>query len=161
MTKYYTLAERRNGRWSPQFGDYDRDTVTDELDAYREDPNAAEAHRIVTTRTADIAEINEAIDKLNSAAATADAAEYLARDQARFAADDLIAIVKTRGFVIERGLRMGAALSKREASDPRTPSGLRELATADAAEYLTLADHLATFRAACTPANTTNQEPTR
>ena len=30
--KYYTLCTREDGKWSPQFGDYDRAVVTQEAD---------------------------------------------------------------------------------------------------------------------------------
>lgn len=30
--KYYTLATRENGKWAPQFGDYDRKVVQQELE---------------------------------------------------------------------------------------------------------------------------------
>ena len=32
--KYYTLACRNEGRWSPEFGAYSRKTVQDEIDDY-------------------------------------------------------------------------------------------------------------------------------
>ena len=31
MAKYYTLAFFIDGKWSPEFGDYDKETVIDEL----------------------------------------------------------------------------------------------------------------------------------
>jgi hypothetical protein len=35
MRKYYTLFIREDGRWGPQFGDFDRQCVTDEArDSY-------------------------------------------------------------------------------------------------------------------------------
>jgi hypothetical protein len=39
LRPYYTLAIREQGRWTPQFGDYDRAIVAqEEQDSYRFDP---------------------------------------------------------------------------------------------------------------------------
>jgi hypothetical protein len=34
MKTYFTLAVREDGRWAPQFGDYSRSVVAEELDDY-------------------------------------------------------------------------------------------------------------------------------
>ena len=59
---YYTLLTYENGTWSPQFGDYDRETVSLE----RRDCYSADETKILKTRTARQSEINSAIAALNA-----------------------------------------------------------------------------------------------
>lgn len=37
---YYTLAQRIDGKWTPQFGDYDRETVAAEIADYADNGTA-------------------------------------------------------------------------------------------------------------------------
>jgi len=69
--KYHTLLERRAGRWTPQFGDYDRETVADELESFAAGYDPADEYRIVTTKSEDPAELRGELDKLNADAFTA------------------------------------------------------------------------------------------
>lgn len=62
---YHNLFLYMDGYWSLQFGDYDRKTVQDELDDYRDKGFYKKALRIVTTND-DQASINAAIDKINA-----------------------------------------------------------------------------------------------
>lgn len=64
--RYHTLAVREDGRWAPQFGDYDLETVEAERDDYRHGYQAIKARdlRIVTTGPAQ-ADIDAAIARLN------------------------------------------------------------------------------------------------
>ena len=64
MTRaYYTLAIREEGRWAPQFGDYDKATVEQEaVDSYFE--HRALDRRIVKSAD-DRASIDAAIARLN------------------------------------------------------------------------------------------------
>lgn len=68
--RYHTLAVREDGRWAPQFGDYDRETVEAERDDYRHGSQGIKARdlRIVTTGPTQ-ADIDAAIAKLNAAGA--------------------------------------------------------------------------------------------
>lgn len=62
---YYTLCTRDNGVWSPQFGDYDRDTVTDEADdLYYGREYKRRDLKVIATKP-DQASINAAVAKLN------------------------------------------------------------------------------------------------
>lgn len=66
---YYTLAIRRDGKWSPEFGDYDRDNVNDEWESYfHGDCVPRDDLRIVTSGDAQ-ADVDAAIAALNEAAA--------------------------------------------------------------------------------------------
>ena len=71
MPKYYTLAEKRDGRWTQQFGDYDKEVVVEELEDYRMCDDASDApigrvgFRIVTTPTDDQPAIENALARLN------------------------------------------------------------------------------------------------
>lgn len=65
--KYYTLIARDGSPgcpWSPQFGDYDRKTVADELADYREQGFKRSELRIIET-SARQAEIDAAVSALN------------------------------------------------------------------------------------------------
>jgi hypothetical protein len=61
---YYTLAVF-DGYWSPEFGDYDRDTVQGELEEYRERGVFKKHLRILKTEDTQ-ASIDAAVAKLNS-----------------------------------------------------------------------------------------------
>lgn len=66
--QYYTLAvwPKADGQqWSPQFGDYDREYVEQELDDTRKDWPRGTKFKIVRTATDTQAAINTAIDELN------------------------------------------------------------------------------------------------
>jgi hypothetical protein len=64
---YYTLAvwpKAEGQQWSPQFGDYDRTVVKQELDDTRKDwPRGSKFQIIETTDTQE--SINAGIDRLN------------------------------------------------------------------------------------------------
>ena len=62
--KYFTLAVRTDGKWSAQFGDYDRATVQDELTDYRDHDMKAKDLRIVISGDRQ-SDIDAAIAKLN------------------------------------------------------------------------------------------------
>lgn len=63
--RYYTLAVRQGGpRWSPEFGDYDRELVEAEREDYRDHDVKARDLRILTTTPGQKA-IVAAIAKLN------------------------------------------------------------------------------------------------
>lgn len=65
MTRtYYTLAVREDGTWTPQFGDYSRKVVQDEMLDYRDHDHKAKNLRIVTSGDTQ-AEINAATSALN------------------------------------------------------------------------------------------------
>lgn len=53
VCKYFTLCTRDNGKWSPQFGDYDRAVVAQEADDTYWKANGGDYHRkdmkIITT----------------------------------------------------------------------------------------------------------------
>ena len=57
---YHTLVTKEQGRWCIQFGDYDRSVVQQE----REDSYAGCPARIIKTKTAKQAEIDEAVGRL-------------------------------------------------------------------------------------------------
>lgn len=62
--KYHTLITRTDGRWSPQFGDWDLDVVVEEmLDSYANDFKAGDRKIIATSGKQ--ADINAVIAKLN------------------------------------------------------------------------------------------------
>ena len=63
--RYYTLAVREGGRWAPQFGDYDRETVDSEREEYRHKSHKARDMRVITTGDTQAA-INDGIAKLNA-----------------------------------------------------------------------------------------------
>lgn len=65
--KYYTLCVRDGypARFSPQFGDYDLETVKAERDDYKREHRTFNL-KIITTRDARQATINAAIAKLNT-----------------------------------------------------------------------------------------------
>jgi len=63
--KYFTLAVREAGQWSPQFGDYDRETVEAERDDYRDHGHKVRDLRIVQSGDTQAA-IDAAIAKLNA-----------------------------------------------------------------------------------------------
>lgn len=59
--KYYTLVVRRDGKWSPQFGDYSKEVVSDEeYDCYD-----TEVSKIICTND-DQASIDAKVAELNS-----------------------------------------------------------------------------------------------
>lgn len=60
--RYFTLITKSSdGRWSPQFGDYDREVVVDEM----RDEYAGKVCRIISTND-DTASINERIALVQS-----------------------------------------------------------------------------------------------
>jgi hypothetical protein len=66
--KYFTLAvlpTAEGQQWSPQFGDYDRDVVAQELKDTRKDWPRKSRFTIISTDGTQAA-INAAIDNLNS-----------------------------------------------------------------------------------------------
>ena len=76
--KYYTLAVRENGgQWGPQFGDYHREVVAQELRDTRQDwPRGTEFTILSTGPRA--RDINEAIAALNQKVSTEPLAKALA-----------------------------------------------------------------------------------
>lgn len=64
---YYTLLirEDKGGPWMIAFGDYDKETVIEERDDYREHFHQKQNMKIVTTRTARQSEIDTVLRKLN------------------------------------------------------------------------------------------------
>jgi len=64
---YYTLLcrETKNDPWEIAFGDYDRNTVTEEAEEYSCHEYQKQNLRIVTTRTARQSEIDTILRKLN------------------------------------------------------------------------------------------------
>ncbi len=60
--KYYTLCVKRDGRWEPDFGDYDKDCVRDESSLL---VDRGEGVKVVSSED-DQESINQAIDKLNN-----------------------------------------------------------------------------------------------
>lgn len=66
--QYFTLAVKPeaegNRLWSPQFGDYDRDVVAQELEDTKADWPAGSKFKIIVSGGKQ-ADINAAIDKLN------------------------------------------------------------------------------------------------
>jgi len=63
--KYYTIAIRENGVWAPQFGDYDRMTVSFERDSYVDRGISGKDVKIITTAPGQKA-IDAAIADLNN-----------------------------------------------------------------------------------------------
>jgi hypothetical protein len=63
MRKYYTLIVRENGRWSPEFGDYRKAVVRDELEDQRTHHKRKDL-MVITTEDVQ-ASINAAIAELN------------------------------------------------------------------------------------------------
>ena len=64
--RYYTLAVRMNGEWSPEFGDFDRETVQIERNSYRQSPMGFAAKDLMILISGDSQdEINDAIASLN------------------------------------------------------------------------------------------------
>lgn len=61
---YYTLAVREHGVWAPQFGDYDREAVREELEYYAERIKRADLKIVQSGDTP--GEINAAVRALNS-----------------------------------------------------------------------------------------------
>ncbi len=61
---YHTICTRDGYRWSPNFGDYDRDTVQDELEDSYSDYHPA-CIRIIST-PCDQAAIDAAVARLNA-----------------------------------------------------------------------------------------------
>lgn len=66
--KYFTLAQRIEGVWYPQFGDYDRAVVDQERQDWRDAGTALASDLRVISSGARQADINAAIAKLNAAA---------------------------------------------------------------------------------------------
>lgn len=66
-SKYYTLVTRdAEGVWSPQFGDYDRTVVKEELDYYKSSYGyKRDDIKILQTNTAYQKDISAAIESLN------------------------------------------------------------------------------------------------
>lgn len=69
---YYTLVQRIDGRWSIQFGDYDRETVAAEREDYKCHYDCGEMIRvkdlkIIKTASAHQRLIDAAVAKLNDA----------------------------------------------------------------------------------------------
>jgi hypothetical protein len=65
LKTYYTLLQREDGKWAPQFGDYDRETVESERDDYRDHDIKAKDLKIVTTQGHSWASIQVVVAKLN------------------------------------------------------------------------------------------------
>ncbi len=69
---YYTLFQReqedsrRAGQWLPQFGDFSRTTVQEELADYRSNGVKAGNLKIIATATSATVDIRRATDRLNS-----------------------------------------------------------------------------------------------
>lgn len=67
---YFTLAIRADGVWSPQFGDYDRETVEQEARDMRDSDSALRSKDCKVISSGDSQDaINAAIAKLNAKAA--------------------------------------------------------------------------------------------
>ena len=64
MAKYHTLAVYEGGRWSPEFGDYDRETVEYEREALEPQYRRRDT-KIITTSDAQ-SDIEAAVAKLNA-----------------------------------------------------------------------------------------------
>lgn len=65
--RYFTLVVKGDGRWSPEFGDYDRDVVVAEVDDYRSQGYTAGRLKIIETADAQTA-IDTAVRRLNGGA---------------------------------------------------------------------------------------------
>lgn len=63
--KYFSLVVKEDGRWSVQFGDYDRECVESERDDYADRGHKASALRILATADSQAA-IDLAVGKLNA-----------------------------------------------------------------------------------------------
>jgi hypothetical protein len=61
---YFTLAQRIDGRWTPQFGDYDRDCVESDLTGFFENGVRRKDLRIIKSGGTQAA-IDAAISELN------------------------------------------------------------------------------------------------
>lgn len=65
--RYYTLVQRIDGRWFPQFGAYDRAVVAEERQGMLDAHDAPRAKDLKIIRTGPKqADINAAIAKLNA-----------------------------------------------------------------------------------------------
>lgn len=66
--RYFSLLTKEpDGQWAPQFGDYDRETVAEEMESYREDSGWPEGTKFRILSSGDTqAAINEAVAKLNA-----------------------------------------------------------------------------------------------
>ncbi len=62
--KYHSLLEKVDGRWTIQFGDYDKATVIEERDGY--DPSVKKKDLKIITTGPKQAEIEDAVAKLNA-----------------------------------------------------------------------------------------------
>ncbi len=63
--QYHSIITREDGKWSPQFGDFDKEVVKQEMeDSYRENFKAKD-RKIITTGSSQ-KDINDAIAKLNA-----------------------------------------------------------------------------------------------
>lgn len=62
---YYTLLQRVDDNWSPQFGDYDLETVESERDDYRDHDIKAKDLKIVATAGHAWPAIEPMLNKLN------------------------------------------------------------------------------------------------
>jgi len=65
-TKYHTLCVRVNGRWSPEFGDYDKEVVRDERDDVRDGGGIPARDLKIITTADDQASINAGVAHLNN-----------------------------------------------------------------------------------------------
>lgn len=63
--RYFTLAIREEGVWAPQFGDYQRSTVKDEMGEYSDHDVKSCDMKIVVSED-DQASIDAAIRELNN-----------------------------------------------------------------------------------------------
>lgn len=63
--KYYTLCIREDGIWAQQFGDYDRMTVSFEVDCLRERGSIKKGDYKILTTGPKQADINAAVAALN------------------------------------------------------------------------------------------------
>lgn len=63
---YYTIAQKIHGEWFPQFGDYDRATVKDELRDMRDHGIKSHCLRILRTESSQQNVIDDVMAQLNS-----------------------------------------------------------------------------------------------
>lgn len=61
---YYTLVLLQHGRWSPQFGDYDRETVDYELEDYVDQGYKRSHLKVIVTGHLQ-ADVNSAVANMN------------------------------------------------------------------------------------------------
>ncbi len=64
MPKYYMLAIKMDGKWSPEFGDYDRETVEQEKDSFNFNYDRDEM-KIFMTHDDSQCSIDKCINRMN------------------------------------------------------------------------------------------------